>query len=274
MNLQVLTFDVMTLARRVGAFLKEERKGITFRDISVKGQGDFASRADIGAERILVEGLTAILPGSVVMAEEENQTTVEADWRWIVDPLDGTSNYLQGFPFYAISIALEDRRMHPEGFGQRVIGVVYLPEMDLMYDAFAGGGARKNNEIIRVSSTRDIDRAIVATAFPFRLRDSLDDYYKIFKTLFAQISDFRRIGSAAADLAWVADGTLDGYFEMDLKPWDLAAGALLIEEAGGIITDWWDSDPIETGWVVCGNRMTYEAQKKVIDESGLERPIK
>ncbi|HEB83959.1 MAG TPA: inositol monophosphatase, partial [Bacteroidetes bacterium] len=133
MNLQLLTRDVTLLARQAGAYLRQERDSIREEEIGVKGQGDLVSRVDRTSERMLREGLLSLLPDSVVMAEEESPDAGGGDWRWIVDPLDGTLNYLQGLPVYAVSIALEDRRSHPEGWGELVLGVIHLPSLDLMY---------------------------------------------------------------------------------------------------------------------------------------------
>lgn len=272
MNLEVITSNVIVLAKQAGAYLLSELNLIQDEHIEIKGQGDFVSRADRNAEKMLVEGLKRLVPGSVVMAEEGTSEAEEGDWRWIVDPLDGTANYLQGLPLYAVSIALEDRRSHPDGWGQRVVGVVYLPGINVVYHSFAGGGAWKNGKMIRVRNRRDLKRAMLATAFPFRNRENIDNYLNLFTNLYPKISDFRRIGSAAADMSWVSDGTFDGYFEMDLKPWDLAAGALILEEAGGIVTDWWGNDVLDTCWVVCGNRLSYEAQMKEIQKLNFEPP--
>ncbi len=266
MNLQLLTRDVTLLARQAGAYLRQERDSIREEEIGVKGQGDLVSRVDRTSERMLREGLLSLLPDSVVMAEEESPDAGGGDWRWIVDPLDGTLNYLQGLPVYAVSIALEDRRSHPEGWGELVLGVIHLPSLDLMYDAWRGGQARRNGRIIRVRPRRDLSRSTLATGFPFRNHDVLDPYLSVFRDIFVQVANIRRMGSAAADLAWVADGTFDGFWECGLNPWDVAAGTVLIEEAGGIITDFWGRGPLETGWVIGGNRVSYEALQPVIRE--------
>ena len=272
MDLEKLTRDVIDLAREVGDWLREERARIVESDVEVKGQGDFVSHADRNAEERLTAGLTALLPGSVVMAEEFAPEARGGEWRWIVDPLDGTSNYLQGLPVYAVSIGLEDRRGNPEGFGPRVLGVVYVPALNTMYDAWLGGGAHRNGSPIHVRGNRDLKRAVIATAFPFRERHMIDGYLSLFRHLYPNIADFRRIGAAAADLCWVADGTFDGYFEMDLKPWDLAAGSLIIEEAGGQVTDWWGDDVLGSGWVVCGTPTTFTALRETIDQDEFEPP--
>ncbi len=274
MNLQVLTRNVVQIARQAGDYLLREQRRIPEGEVELKAQGDFVSRADRDAEQIITESLLALLPGSVVMAEEGSPEERGGQWRWIVDPLDGTTNYLHGFPFYAVSIALEDRRAHPEHFGQRVIGVVHQPSLGATYDAFAGGGARKNGQWLRVRRNRDLSRALMATAFPFKQRELVAPFQELFNDLYPRISDIRRIGSAASDLAWVAEGVLDGYFEIGLSPWDLAAGALLVEEAGGTVTDWWGRDVLETGWVNAGNRVAYDAVFDAVGRTTFQPPDK
>ena len=272
MNLKQLSMDVSVLAREVGHWLREERSRISDDQIEVKGQGDFVSHADRHAEDLLTKGLTSLLPDSIVMAEEFAPEARGGRYRWIVDPLDGTANYLAGLPAYAVSIALEDREDNPEGFGPRLLGVVYVAGLDVMYEAYKGGGARRDGQTIRVHANRELNRSIIATAFPFRERHMIGGYLELFRKLYPRIADFRRIGAAAADLCWVADGTFDGYFEMDLKPWDLAAGGLIIEEAGGIVKDWWGKDVLGSGWVVCGTPRAYEALFDTIQETGFTPP--
>ncbi len=259
MNLELLTRDTIILARQAGAFLLAERDRIGEGDIGIKGQGDLVSTADHTSEAMLRDGLTALIPGSVFMGEEESPEATGGEWRWVVDPLDGTSNYLQGLPVYAVSIALEDHRGLNEEWGPIVIGVVHEPVLDTVYDAYAGGGARRNGKPIRVRSRRELDRCVLATGFPFRNHAEMEPYFNVFKEILPKVANIRRIGSAAADLAWVADGTFDGFWEIGNCPWDIAAGKLLIEEAGGRITDFWGDDPLYTGWTLAGNRVAYEA---------------
>lgn len=273
MDLGSLVEPLLALVTRVGDGLLEERRSIQHGDIEVKGQGDFVSRADRNAEEMLVEGLTSMLPGSVVMGEEGSPEARGGEWRWIVDPLDGTANYLMGFPVWAVSVALEDRRENPQGFGPRKLGVVHLPAIGKTWHASHGGGAFLNGAPIRVQTIRELNRISLATGFPFRVREThLDSFLELFKKLYLQIGDMRRAGSAAADLCWSADGTFGGYFELDLKPWDLAAGCLIIQEAGGVATDWWGNDPLETGWIVCGSPDAYDLMRREIDSLGFQPP--
>jgi myo-inositol-1(or 4)-monophosphatase len=272
MDIQKVMERVRALTEEVGRYLYEERARIRLGDIEVKGHGDFVSRADRNAERKLREGLESILPDSIVMGEEESPTARGGKWRWIVDPLDGTANYLMGLPVWAVSIALEDRRENPEGFGPRQLGIVHMPPMNLTWHAVRNGGAFRNGRPVQVQKNLPVERTALATGFPFRNRENLDEYLDLFSRLYRKVGDMRRIGTAAADLAWVADGTFGGYFEMDLKPWDLAAGCLIIDEAGGVATDWWGQDPLSTGWIVCGSEEVYRMQRNAIDGLGFEPP--
>ncbi len=274
MDLQTLTTQVAGIATAAGEYLLEERKRIAYGDIDVKGQGDFVSRADHTSEEMIREALETLLPGSVVMGEEDSPDATSEGWRWIVDPLDGTTNYLQGLPIYAVSIALEDRTTLKKGrtWGELKLGVTYLPRLDDMYTALAGGGAYKNGSPIRISPKEDLSRFTLATGFPFHSHQHLDNYLAIFRDIFLQVGNIRRAGAACADLAWVAEGVFDGFWEMGLKPWDMAAGLVLIREAGGVATDFWNGDPLDNGWLVGGNRIAYEALRKVVQKQYPEPP--
>lgn len=264
--------DVLELARRAGEYLRQEREKISASQIEVKGQGDFVSRADRTSEEMLREGLLNLLPNSVFMGEEGSPEERGGEWRWIVDPLDGTANYLAGFPVWAVSIALEDRRENPEGFGPRAIGIVHQPLLGNTWTAVRGEGAKRNGKAIHVQQNPPMKSMLLATGFPFRNRENLDGYLNVFVNLFRQIGDIRRAGSAASDLCWAADGTYSGYFETNLNPWDAAAGALIIEEAGGVVTDWWGQDVLDTGWVISGCKEAFELQKRVVEELDFSQP--
>ncbi len=271
-DLKSLTESVLQLVCEVGEYVRAERERIHSYNIEIKGRGDFVSHADREAEDRLRAGLQKLLPNSSVMGEEASPEERSGLWRWIVDPIDGTANYLAGLPVYAISVGLEDRQESPENFGEIVLGVVGQPGLDVVYDAYHGGGARKNDQTIHVATERPLDQATIATAFPFRRRQKIEDYLELFRSIYPKIADFRRIGSAASDLCWVADGTFDGYFEMGLKPWDVAAGSLIIKEAGGQISDWWGKPVCENGWVVTGSPQTYEMLRSIIDEHKFTHP--
>lgn len=198
-------------------------------DPQAKGPGDWVSATDTASERAVRAVLTDAAPGIPVFGEEEGGERAEVGW--LVDPLDGTANFLHHFPVVGVSIALVVEH-------RPVVGVVHAPLLGDTYWARAGGGAWRDGERLAVSR-RDPDHAICATGFPFRAkRERLDEYLPVFARALRSVEDLRRAGAASLDLAWTAAGVFDGYFEQALGPWDVAAGALLVREAGGVVTDW------------------------------------
>ncbi len=205
--------------------------------VSVKGPSDFVSQADLRAEATLKEELTKARPGYAFLMEESGASGGDNwTWRWVIDPLDGTTNFLHGIPHWAISIALQ-RRL-PDGTVELAAGMVYSPAVDEMFWAEKGGGAYLNERRLRVSGRRELSDALFATGIPFAAvspRNRLA-FARTLGALMPVTAGVRRFGSAALDLAWVAAGRYDGYWELGLKPWDVAAGALIVREAGGTVT--------------------------------------
>jgi myo-inositol-1(or 4)-monophosphatase len=199
-------------------------------EVEQKGVHDFVTAVDREAENTILEFLRGRFPDHVVMAEEASPDEDAAEHRWIVDPLDGTTNFIHGVPTFAVSIGLEDR----EGL---VAGVVHDPIRDETFHAHRGGGARLNGDPIRCSRPASSHEALVATGFPFRELSRLDRYLQAFEAFVRTTAGLRRAGSAAIDLAYTACGRYDGFWEIGLSRWDIAAGALLVQEAGGIVTD-------------------------------------
>jgi myo-inositol-1(or 4)-monophosphatase len=206
--------------------------------VSVKGPSDFVSQADLRAEKTLREELEKARPGYAFLMEESGASGSENwTWRWVVDPLDGTTNFLHGIPHWAISIALQ--RRHEDGSTEVTAGMVYCPVNDEMFWAEKGGGAFLNERRLRVSARRELKDALFATGIPFAAvtpRHRLA-FARTLGSLMPVTAGVRRFGSAALDLAWVAAGRYDGFWELGLKPWDVAAGALIVREAGGSVTD-------------------------------------
>ena len=206
-----------------------------------KAPGDWVSDVDTSSESAVREVLERDSPSLPVFGEEGGGTRGEVGW--FVDQLDGTANFLHGFPAVGVSVALVQE-------GVPVVGVVHAPLLGITYTASKDGGAFMNGEPITVSE-RDAERAICATGFPFRAKaDRLDEYLPVFEAALRRFEDLRRAGSASLDLAWTATGVFDGYFEQALGPWDVAAGALLVREAGGVVTDW-SGD--ERAWLTSGD---------------------
>ena len=206
--------------------------------VSVKGPSDFVSQADLRAEQTIREELEKSRPGYAFLMEESGASGSDNwMWRWVVDPLDGTTNFLHGIPHWAISIGLQ-RRL-PDGRAELACGMIYAPCVDEMFWAEKGTGAFVNEKRLRVSARRDMKDALFATGIPFAAvtaRNRLA-FARTLGSLMPATAGIRRFGSAALDLAWVAAGRYDGYWELGLKPWDVAAGVLILREAGGTVTD-------------------------------------
>ncbi len=206
--------------------------------VSVKGPGDFVSQADLRSEATLKEELNKARPGFAFLMEESGMSGgANWAWRWVVDPLDGTSNFLHGIPQWCISIALE-RRL-PDGATEITAGMIYNPVNDEMFWAEKGGGAFLNERRLRVSGRRELKDALFATGIPFAAVSGARRlaFARTLGVLMPQVAGIRRFGAAALDMAWVAGGRFDGYWELGLKPWDMAAGLLIVREAGGFVTD-------------------------------------
>ena len=221
--------------------------------VSMKGPRDFVSQADLRAEASLREDLEKARPGYGMLMEESGASGSEKwAWRWVVDPLDGTTNFLHGIPHWAISIGLE-RRL-PEGGAEVVAGVVYAPVSNEMFWAEKGTGAFVNDKRLRVSARRELKDAVFATGIPFAVTSPAHQlaFARTLSTLMPRIAGVRRFGAAALDLCWTAAGRYDGYWEVGIKPWDIAAGMLIVREAGGYATDAEGRDTLSEA-VVAGN---------------------
>jgi myo-inositol-1(or 4)-monophosphatase len=211
------------------------------RNVIEKAPGDWVSDADTASERAVREVLERAAPDLPVFGEEEGGERAASGW--LVDPLDGTANFLHGFPVVAVSIALVVD-------ATPVVGVVHAPMLGDTFTALAGGGAHLDGNPIRISG-RGVAHGICATGFPFRKKtERLGEYFLVFERALTTFEDLRRAGAAALDLAWTASGVFDGYFEQALGPWDVAAGALLVREAGGVVTDWQGDD---AAWLASGD---------------------
>lgn len=215
--------------------------------ISEKSRNDYVTEIDKATEQEIISSLRKVYPDHRIIAEESGVLEGNEENTWIIDPLDGTSNFIHGFPHFAISLAFQSKAKIEHG-------VVYDPLRNELFSATRGEGARLNDKKIRVSSRKKLEDALIGTGFPFRQPQHFKTYLSIFETLFPQTADMRRAGSAALDLAYVAAGRLDGFFEIGLKPWDIAAGVLLIKEAGGLISDLDGKENyMNSGNIVSGN---------------------
>lgn len=235
-------------ARRAGDVIVRALDQIDYLTVDSKGKNDFVSEVDRTAEQEIIHILRKAYPTHHFLGEEGGRRGQEneMEYLWIIDPLDGTTNFLHRFPQFAVSIALQYQ-------GRLEQAVVYDPLRQEMFTASRGSGAMLNNRRIRVSHQTTLEGALLGTGFPFKQQHHLDAYLGMFRALFKDSAGIRRAGAAALDLAYVACGRLDGFWEIGLQPWDMAAGALLIQEAGGLMSDF-NGDPnhLEIGNVVAG----------------------
>lgn len=245
--MQPLLNIAVRAARNAGDFIVRKMNKLHDIKIETKSENDFVTEVDRQAEERVIETLLKSYPGHGIIAEESAEIEGTEDYRWIIDPLDGTTNYLHGFPHFAVSIACQHK-------GRLEHAVIYDPLKQELFTASRGDGATLNNRRIRVTNIKSTQGALLGTGFPFKHRDQLDIFLKLFNEFFSTASDIRRAGSAALDLAYVAAGRLDGYWESGLQSWDIAAGALIVREAGGIVADYdGDEHYLENGDVIAGN---------------------
>lgn len=257
----MLNFAIQT-AREAGAILID-RLGRAIQ-VSHKGDIDLVTEADLAAEKFIIERVRSYFPRHAILAEESGASEDEAtlipgksEWKWIIDPLDGTTNYSHGYPCFCVSIGIERA-------GKIEIGVIYDPTRDEVFAAERGQGATMNDRRIRVSEVEDLNRAMLCTGFPYNVRER-PNFARDFTNFTMQAQAVRRDGSASLDLAYVACGRFDGFWEDGLNAWDVAAGVLLIEEAGGRVTDY-DGDRLDiyTPKVLASNGLIHEAMMRVL----------
>jgi myo-inositol-1(or 4)-monophosphatase len=247
-------------ARRAGQIINRASLDVDTLKVGVKQQSDFVTDVDRAAENAIIDVLREAYPHHGILAEESGLagSDSDAEYQWIIDPLDGTTNFIHGFPQYAVSIGLAHK-------GVMTQAVVYDPNRNELFTASKGGGAFLNDKRIRVSKRNRLDEALIGTGFPYRVFDHVDSYLAIFKDMTQKTAGMRRPGAAALDLAWVACARLDGFWELGLSPWDVAAGSLLITEAGGLVGDLsGESDYMKTGNMVGGNPKVFAQLIQVI----------
>ncbi len=248
-------------ARRAATIINRASFDLDQIRVSHKGHNDFVSEVDHAAEQAIIDVLRQAYPDHAILAEESGASSNLHDDNenvWIIDPLDGTTNFIHGFPQYAVSIALQQR-------GQITQAVVYDPTRNELFTATKGVGAFLNEKRIRVAKRDKLADSLIGTGFPYSDLSGLDEYLKMFKAMTEKTAGLRRPGSAALDLAYVAAGRLDGFFEKKLKPWDMAAGALLVSEAGGIISDFsGEGQHMTKGDVIAGSPKIFAQMLNVL----------
>lgn len=229
MDLKLLCNQVVNLSRQTGAYIKNERASARL-DIETKGKNDFVTQVDKASEKRLVEGLKLLLPEAGFIAEEQTSTLKGEVYNWIIDPIDGTTNFIHGLYPNAISIALMEHH-------HVVLGVIYEIGLDECFYSSKGDNAYLNGVEIHVSNRPTVSDSLIATGFPYTQYHRLEPFMKTLEHFMIKSHGLRRLGSAATDLAYVACGRFDGFYEYNLNPWDVAAGAFLVEQAGGICAD-------------------------------------
>jgi myo-inositol-1(or 4)-monophosphatase len=260
LDYELLCAKVVAATRLTGNFIRKESLNFNADSIEFKGLNDLVSYVDKQAEKQLVKNLSKILPEAGFTTEEDTINTKGEVFDWIIDPLDGTTNFIHGIPTYAISIALYEN-------GQPVIGVVYEINRGEMFSAYKGGGAFLNNKPIHVSKRTSLSECLLATGFPYYQFDKQPQYMQLFSNLMQKCHGLRRIGSAAVDLAYVACGRFDAFFEYNLNSWDVAAGAFLVQEAGGTVMNFKGGHEfLEIREILAGNGVIQEEILDLMDK--------
>ncbi len=230
MNLNTILPTVISIAKEAGQFLTSELKNISQSDIESKAEHDFVTYVDKASEKFLIKELSKVLPEAAFVAEESQSQQKTNRFCWIVDPLDGTTNFIHGLPAYCVSIALTDNN-------QEILGVIYEPNLNECFSAHTESGAFLNDKPMHVSETLKVFDSFIATGFPSRDYSRLEEYMQLFRRLLFDTQGIRRLGSAALDMAYVACGRFDAFYEYGLCAWDVAAGSLLVKQAGGKVSD-------------------------------------
>lgn len=241
-------------AARAGAgVVREARRSGRAVSVTAKAANDFVTEVDREAEAAIVSTIRSRFPEHGILAEESASTDPGGEYRWIIDPLDGTTNFIHGFPAYSVSVAAAKAAPGPPAAADLMAGVIVDPIREETFRAVKGGGAFLGEEPIRTSTATSLEESLLLTGFPFRAQDLLETYLKIFADLHRTSQGIRRAGSAAMDLAYTACGRAEGFFEFALSPWDVAAGSLLVMEAGGTVRDFeGGTDYLESGHIVAG----------------------
>ncbi|MFW2404731.1 MAG: inositol monophosphatase family protein [Gammaproteobacteria bacterium] len=255
--MQAFLNTAIKAARRGGDLAVRQLNRVHELKVESKGVNDFVTRVDRAAEEKIIETIRDYYPDHAFLAEESG-VSGDSDHVWIIDPLDGTTNFIHGVPVFGVSIALRIK-------GRMEISVVYDPNRQEMFTAIRGRGAQVDGHKIRVSGRRGLDGALIGTGFPYRSKDKVEAYAKMLISVLSETAGVRRPGAASIDLAWLAAGRYDGFWEFGLNTWDIAAGSLLLREAGGLISELdGDGDYLESGNIVAGSPKVHDALRKLL----------
>jgi myo-inositol-1(or 4)-monophosphatase len=258
--MQAMVNIAVRAARSAGDIIVRNMDRLDRLKITTKHNNDFVSNVDHMSEQAIINTLKTAYPDHGILAEESGKQSEQSEFQWIIDPLDGTTNYLHGFPQFAVSIALKHKN-------RLEVGVIYDPVSQELFTASRGNGAKLNDKRIRVSNHKGLTNALLGTGFPYYDQSYLDTYLATMKQLMSKTAGIRRPGSAALDLAWLAAGRIDGFWEFNLKAWDIAAGALIVREAGGIVSDFKNSDAyLTTGDIIAATPKVFPEMLKIIQQ--------
>jgi len=253
MNLEAITKKVTDICKETGIFIKKQSELFSAEDVQEKGVHNLVTYVDKEAEKQILAALSPLVPEAGYIAEEQSELPRADRYNWIVDPLDGTTNFIHRLPIYSISVALME-------YDRLLVGVIYEITSQECFYAWKGGGAYLNGKPIKVSQTDKLDHSLLATGFPYCDYSLLDPYLDLFKDLMQSSRGVRRLGSAAVDLAYVACGRFELFYEYGLQPWDVAAGILLVNEAGGQVTDFKEGNNCLFGeQLIASNKLTHGA---------------
>lgn len=240
------------VARKAGLYLLDNWSKVDLETADEKKKNDFVTFVDRASEKMIIDHILSQFPGHRILAEEGGEVDADSDFRWVIDPLDGTTNFIRKIPVFAVSIAAMFRN-------EVVAGVVFDPVRNELFSALKGRGAHLNNIPIHASKTRDFSRAFLATGFPHQYKYYLPPFMRSFSDIFFHCAGVRRLGAAALDLCYTACGRFDGFWEVGLNAWDMAAGSLIVTEAGGTISDFWGNPGyLDSGFVAAGNPAVHQ----------------
>ncbi len=251
---------VIEISKIAGKYIQEQAVNFQKGQVEEKGTHNYVTYVDKSTEKMIVDYLRDLVPGAGFITEEDTETTQGKVFNWIIDPLDGTTNFIHGVPLYSVSIALQEN-------DEIVVGVIYEPNLDECFYAWKGGNSMLNDEIIRISPSKDFNSSLLATGFPYYDYGRMEEYLEVFREMMRETAGLRRLGSAAADMAYVAAGRYEGFYEYGLQPWDVAAGIILIKQAGGEVCDFQGGNNALFGKeLVCGNSTVVTEMKRIISK--------
>jgi len=259
MNIDVVTKEAIGLVLETGNYIRKEYDHFDKRMVEIKGKHDYVTFVDKNSEKMLTSGLSRILPGSGFITEENTIRKTDARYIWVIDPLDGTTNFIHGLHPFAVSVGLM-------GNSKLIAGIVYVVNSDECFSAHFESKSFLNGVEINVSNTESVDQSLIATGFPFYDYDRMEPFMKTLEYFFQNSRGVRRLGSAATDLAYVACGRFDCFYEYNLNPWDVAAGSLIVQQAGGVVNDFEGKDNFVFGKeIIASNKILYKDYSDIIN---------